>query len=223
MLTHRKITGFAVTTALGLFWFTAQFAPSELDGLMSNQLGQRTYEVLQQGQPVGYLQTSTRRTTDDHWELSQNLKVNMLNAPTFTSTQVMVFSGSSPYALISADFKRRSQTAEQQVSLEKIHGGYAASIQRNAATEDAATGRGATANKTTERSTHDWTFTLNDQLSLEQQLTGQTPIGSLVTSRYLDIQRLRVSEREHQLDQRSPRCFILRSEYDDSMTELDTQ
>jgi hypothetical protein len=223
MLTHLKITGFAVTTALVLFWLTAQFAPSELDGLMSNQLGQRTYEVLQQGRPVGYLQTSTRRTTDDHWELSQNLKVDMLNAPTYTSTQVMVFSGSSPYALISADFKHRSQTVEQQVSLEKIHRGYAASIQRNAATEDAPTGPGATANKTTERSTHDWTFTLNDQLSLERQLTGQTPIGSFVTSRYLDIQQLRVSEREHQLDQRSPRGFILRSEDDDSMTELDTQ
>ena len=58
---------------------------------MSNQLGQRTYEVLQQGQPVGYLQTSTRLTAQDNWELTQNLKVNMLNAPAYTSAQVMEF------------------------------------------------------------------------------------------------------------------------------------
>ena len=213
MRTHLKITSVAVVTAWGLFWLTGQFARSEMDSLMSNQLGQRTYEVLQQGQPVGYLQTSTRLTAQDNWELTQNLKVNMLNAPAYTSAQVMEFSGSPPYALISADFEKQSQTVDQQVTLEQIQGGYAARIRRG----------GTAGGDASEHTTLDWTFTLKDQLSLEQQLTRRTPIGSFVTSQYLDMQQLRVSERTHRLEQRSPRGFILKTKDNNSVTELDTQ
>lgn len=223
MRTHLKITSSATIAAFVLFWLAAQFTSNEVEGLIRDQLGQRTYEVLQQGQRVGYLQTSARQTADDHWELAQHLKVNMLNAPAYASTQVMVFSGNPPHALIRADFKRQSQTIDQQVTLEKIQSGYAASIERDGAADSGATGRGATGSSTTERTTHDWTYTLNDQLSLERQLTAQTPIGSFVTSQYLDMQQLRVREREHQLDQRGPRGFILKSSDDDSMTELDAQ
>jgi hypothetical protein len=184
-----------------------------MDSLMSNQLGQRTYEVLQQGQPVGYLQTSTRLTAKDNWELTQNLKVNMLNAPAYTSAQVMEFSGSPPYALISADFEQQSQTVDQQVTLEQIQGGYAARIRRS----------GTAGGDASEHTTLDWTFTLKDQLSLEQQLTRRTPIGSFVTSQYLDMQQLRVSERTHRLEQRSPRGFVLKTKDNNSVTELDTQ
>ena len=180
---------------------------------MSSQLGHRTYEVLQQGQPVGYLQTSTRLTAQDNWELTRNLKVNMLNAPEYTSAQVMEFSGSPPYALISADFEKQSQTVNQQVTLEQIQGGYAARIWRD----------GTAGGDALEHTTLDWTFTLKDQLSLEQQLTSQTPIGSFVTSQYLDIQQLRVSERTHRLEQRSPRGFILKTKDNNSITELDNQ
>jgi hypothetical protein len=181
---------------------------------MSNQLGQRTYEVLQQGQPVGYLQTSTRLTAQDNWELTQNLKVNMLNAPAYTSAQVMEFSGSPPYALISADF----ETAEPD-------GGPTGHPRTNPGrVRRPAYGAGGTAGgDASEHTTLDWTFTLKDQLSLEQQLTRRTPIGSFVTSQYLDMQQLRVSERTHRLEQRSPRGFILKTKDNNSVTELDTQ
>ena len=180
---------------------------------MNNQLGQRTYEVLQQGQPVGFLRTTTRQTKERHWEMTQNLQINMLNAPRYTSTQVMVFSGVPPYELISANFRRQSRALDQQVTLEKIDSGYSASIQRSGTTES----------DSTDRSTVDWTFTLKDQLSLERQLTEQTPVGSSVTAKYLDMQQLRVSEREHKLERRSPLGFILTSDENDSVTELDIQ
>ena len=213
MLPHMKTSSVAIIAALGLFWLATQFAPSETDHLMSNQLGQRTYEVLQQGQRVGFLRTTTRQTKEKNWEMTQNLQINMLNAPGYTSSQVMVFSGVPPYELISANFRRQSRALDQQVTLDKIDSGYSASIQRSGTTES----------DSTDRSTVDWTFTLRDQLSLERQLTEQTPIGSSVTAQYLDIQQLRVSEREHRLDQRSPLGFILKSDENDSVTELDIQ
>ena len=213
MLPHMKISGMAIIAALSLFWLTTQFAPREIDNLMNNQLGQRNYEVLQQGHPVGFLRTATRQTKEKNWEMTQNLQINMLNAPGYTSRQVMLFSSVPPYELISANFRRQSQGLDQQVTLDKIDSGYSASIQRSGTTES----------DSTERSAVDWTFTLRDQLSLERQLTEQTPIGSSVTSQYLDIQQLRVSEREHRLDQRSPLGFILKSDENDSVTELDIQ
>ena len=213
MLWHAKVTGIALVTAFGLFWLTAQLARSEIDALMSNQLGQRTYDVLQQGQPVGHLQTSIRHTAENEWAMTQHLRVDMLNAPAYTSTQELMFSGTPPYALVTAHFRRQSQALDQEVTLEKVEGGYAARIQRGVTPRSAAI----------EPSTLDWTFTLNDQLSLERQLTEQTPIGSVVISQYLDIQQLRVSEREHRLEQRSPEGFILTSKDDDSVIELDTQ
>lgn len=213
MLPHMKTSSVAIIAALGLFWLATQFAPSETDHLMSNQLGQRTYEMLQQGQRVGFLRTTTRQTKERHWEMTQNLQINMLNAPGYTSTQVMVFSGVPPYELISANFSRQSRALDQQVTLEKIDSGYSASIQRSGTTES----------DSTDRSTVDWTFTLKDQLSLERQLTEQTPVGSSVTAKYLDMQQLRVSEREHTLERRSPLGFILTSDENDSVTELDIQ
>ena len=64
MLPHMKISGMAIIAALSLFWLTTQFAPREIDNLMNNQLGQRNYEVLQQGHPVGFLRTATRQTKE---------------------------------------------------------------------------------------------------------------------------------------------------------------
>ena len=149
MLPHMKISGMAIIAALSLFWLTTQFAPREIDNLMNNQLGQRNYEVLQQGHPVGFLRTATRQTKEKNWEMTQNLQINMLNAPGYTSSQVMLFSSVPPYELISANFRRQSQGLDQQVTLDKIDSGYSASIQRSAR------------QKVTDRTPAvDWTFTL---------------------------------------------------------------
>ena len=102
--------------------------------------------------------------------MTQNLQINMLNAPGYTSTQVMVFSGVPPYELISANFSRESRALDQQVTLEKIDSGYSASIQRSGTTES----------DSTDRSTVDWTFTLKDQAELG------TTADRTNTSRQLD-------------------------------------
>ena len=44
-----------------------------------------------------------------------------------------------------------------------------------------------------------------------------------MTAKYLDMQQLRVGEREHTLERRSPLGFILTSDENDSVTELDIQ
>ena len=179
---------------------------------MSNQLGQRTYDVLQQGQPVVHLQASIRHTAENEWAMTQHLRVDMLNAPAYTSTQELMFSGTPPYALVTAHFRRQSQALDQEVTLEKSRRRLRSPHQR-----------GITTQCSDRTSTLDWTFTLNDRLSLERQLTEQTPIGSVVIlSQYLDTatawRGARTPARTAQ-----PRGFILTSKDDDSVIELDTQ
>ncbi|NCF45703.1 MAG: hypothetical protein GWP70_12935 [Proteobacteria bacterium] len=208
MPNHLTTVFIALLTASVLFWLQVRLTGDDLATLMRDLQGERVYTVQQQGQGVGFLRTQTRKDAAGNWVMQQQLHINLLNAPAFETRQQLTFAATPPYALLSASLAEQRQDQHQQVNLDAADDGYRATVQRGANVEQRALS---------------WQFGLNDQLSLEKQLTPDAELNGLLRSRYLDLQTLQVSEREQQLSDRSSTGYRLTSKADNSITELDTR
>lgn len=205
MLAHHQLIAASLICAAAVFWLSSEFAETELQRLMAGLQGRQNYEVTQQNQPVGYLATQTLRNADGNWVMTQDLSINMLNAPAYTSSQSMIFAGTTPYPLLSAQFAQHQQSGLQRVSLAKTPQGYNVNVERNGSSEQVV---------------NTWEFTLTDQLGLERQLSMGSKTGDMIVSQYLDLQALAISQRQQTLIKRDADGYTLRSA-DDSETQLD--
>jgi transglutaminase-like putative cysteine protease len=78
-------------------------------------------------------------------------------------------------------------------------------------------------NNSSEPIAADLDFSLTDQLSLENQLAAHPEVGKTYSYRYLDVQRLRVDQREQQLTNFDGISYTLTSPESDNVTQLDNR
>jgi transglutaminase-like putative cysteine protease len=208
MTSTRLITSLALLAALALYAASAWIAPSQTQRLISELAGTRTYSVLQAGEPVGYLRSLTEQTPEGDWVMEQQLQIDLLNAPPYTSSQRLTFAGTPPHELLNAHFSEQRQAQLQQITLARTTAGMVGHIVRNNSSEPVGT---------------ELDFSLTDQLSLESQLSANPEVGKSYTYRYLDVQRLRVDQRQQQLTNFDGISYTLTSPESDNVTQLDNR
>ena len=200
------IVALSLLGATGLLWLSAQLAPSEAERLAQGLRGEHAYEVQQQGQTVGYLRSRTAQNDQGDWVMAQQLNINLLNAPAYGSTQTLTFAAAPPHQLTDASYREERRDRYQQLTITRGSDGYRGEIERNGNTED------ITANLA---------FTLADQLSLELQLSQQAQVGTSYSSRYLNLQQLRVDQQGQQLTGYDGQRYTLTSKDNGNVTTLD--
>ena len=200
------VVGTAACAAL--IWLAVPRSGSNIEALLENRIGDRVYKVIQQDNTVGYLHTHTGRDAQGNWVMTQLLNINMLNAPPYVSEQRQVFAKTTPHKLLAANLDERREHQHQIIGITAAETGYTVVIKRDADTE------------VVERQ---WEYSLTDQLHLEQQLGASPIVGREVTERYLDIPKLNIGQRRHQIIASSRSGHTLRSVEDASTTELDSR
>ncbi|MEC8437579.1 MAG: transglutaminase domain-containing protein [Pseudomonadota bacterium] len=200
------VVGIAICTAA--IWLTVSWSGSNIEALLEPRIGDRVYQVIQQDTSVGYLHTHTGRDAQGNWVMTQHLNINMLNAPPYVSEQRQVFAKAAPHKLLAANLDEKREHQHQIVRLTATETGYTIVMERDGDTE------------VVERQ---WEYSVVDQLHLEQQLAASPTVGSEVTERYLDIPKLKISQRRHRVIASSRSGYTLQSVEDASTTELDSR
>ena len=200
------VVGIAICTAA--IWLTVSWSGSNIEALLEPRIGDRVYQVIQQDTTVGYLHTHTGRDAQGNWVMTQHLNINMLNAPPYVSEQRQVFAKAAPHKLLAANLDEKREHQHQIVRLTATETGYTIVMERDGDTE------------VVERQ---WEYSVVDQLHLEQQLAASPTVGSEVTERYLDIPKLKISQRRHRVIASSRSGYTLQSVEDASTTELDSR
>ena len=114
----------------------------------------------------------------------------------------------APHKLLAANLDEKREHQHQIVRLTATETGYTIVMERDGDTE------------VVERQ---WEYSVVDQLHLEQQLAASPIVGSEVTERYLDIPKLKISQRRHRVIASSRSGHTLQSVEDASTTELDSR
>ena len=200
------VVGIATCTAA--IWLAVSQSESNIEALLEPRIGDRVYQVIQQDTSVGYLHTHTGRDAQGNWVMTQHLNINMLNAPPYVSEQRQVFAKAAPHKLLAANLDEKREHQHQIVRLTATETGYTIVMERDGDTE------------VVERQ---WEYSVVDQLHLEQQLAASPTVGSEVTERYLDIPKLKISQRRHRVIASSRSGYTLQSVEDASTTELDSR
>ena len=200
------VVGIATCTAA--IWLAVSQSESNIEALLEPRIGDRVYQVIQQDTTVGYLHTHTSRDAQGNWVMTQHLNINMLNAPPYVSEQRQVFAKAAPHKLLAANLDEKREHQHQIVRLTAAETGYTIVMERDGDTE------------VVERQ---WEYSVADQLHLEQQLAASPIVGSEVTERYLDIPKLKISQRRHRVIASSRSGYTLQSVEDASTTELDSR
>ncbi len=199
------VAGIALCTAA--IWLAVSQSESNIEALLEPRIGDRVYQVIQQDTTVGYLHTHTGRDAQGNWVMTQHLNINMLNSPPYVSEQRQVFAKAAPHKLLAANLDEKREHQHQIVRLTATETGYTIVMERDGDTE------------VVERQ---WEYSVADQLHLEQQLAASPTVGSEVTERYLDIPKLKISQRRHRVIASSRSGHTLQSVEDASTTELDS-
>lgn len=182
--------------ALALTWAHNQREPQWQ--IAQGMGGQHWYRLGLEAAHIGYLASQTQPSSDGGWIFSSDMRFAMSENAPVQIQQTLTFGPNSPYPLLVADYSLRrgaNQLLVKAIATEGQTGHYQVQLSRNGVKSGEAT---------------QWTYTLGDYLAFETWLQGSNPsAGSRFTIRSLDLERLRLTPKVMQLEDRHDAGYVV--------------